>query len=123
MPAQIRSFAPSDLEGCHCLLTANGWAHRIADQAYLERLIGASQRVMVAVADDQIVGFARAITDGLSNGYISMVVVAPSHRGAGHRAQLGRRLDWREQRNNLDAAGGTLPGFGIFCEVGFCFVR
>lgn len=46
-------------------------------------MISASQRVDVAVGDDEIVGFARAIVDGVSNGYVSMAVVAEQHRRRG----------------------------------------
>ena len=82
-PVHIRSFAPTDLDGAFELLTAHGWGHRIPNRLFLERLITASQRVAVATSQSQIIGFARAITDGLSNGYLSMVVVAPEWRSQG----------------------------------------
>ena len=81
---QIRSAAASDADAIHRLLSANGWAHRIADAAHLGRLISASQQAVVALsADGEIVGFARAIGDGISNGYLSMVVVAEPLRRQG----------------------------------------
>lgn len=81
---QIRSAAASDADAIHRLLCANGWAHRIADAAHLGRLISASQQAVVALsADGEIVGFARAIGDGISNGYLSMVVVAEPLRRQG----------------------------------------
>ncbi|MDM0123320.1 GNAT family N-acetyltransferase [Variovorax arabinosiphilus] len=85
---QVRSIAPSDFEAVHHLLVTSGWAHRVSDVNDLSRLISASQRAVVAVVDDEIAGFARAITDGISNGYVSMVVVAEQHRRRG----IGRAL-------------------------------
>lgn len=84
----VRRFEVADLEDAYQLLSANGWAHRISDPLFLERLVSGSQCVVVAISKDKIIGFARAITDGLSNGYLSMVVVAPEWRGRG----VGRRL-------------------------------
>ena len=59
---------------------ANGWSHRVGDPEHFAALMRHSQRTAVAIADtEEIVGFARAITDGLSNGYLSMVAVAIEH--------------------------------------------
>jgi len=80
---QIRSIGAPDFEAVRHLLMTSGWAHRIGSAPEFSRLISASQRAMVAVEDEQIVGFARAITDEISNGYVSMVVVAEQYRRRG----------------------------------------
>ena len=72
----------------YALLVAHGWSHRLSNLSQLEALVAASQCNLVAVHGDEVVGYARAITDGLSNGYLSMLVVATAFRGRG----LGRAL-------------------------------
>lgn len=115
----IRCFAPTDLPSAYALLVTNGWAHRIADQDYLQRLINASQTVMVAAAGDKVVGFARAITDGLSNGYLSMVVVAPEHRGWGTGRKLVEAVTGANDSVTwvLRASRSQAPSF--FAKLGF----
>ncbi len=78
---------PFEVSAVLTLLADNGWRDRIGDVSQFQALIAASQVADVAVVGGQVVGFARGITDGLSNGYLSMVVVAQSHRGQG----IGRR--------------------------------
>ena len=86
---EIRPVEPSEVESVRLFLIANGWAHRVGSSAEFAGLIRASQQRVVAIAPGgEVVGFARAITDGFSNGYISMVVVAPDQRRQG----IGRRL-------------------------------
>ena len=86
---EIRAPGPAELPAARALLEACGWAHRLGTPAEFEALLAASQRVLVAVAPDgQLIGFARALTDGLSNGYLSMVAVAPAWRRRG----VGRAL-------------------------------
>jgi N-acetylglutamate synthase-like GNAT family acetyltransferase len=84
----IRPCSPDDLLAVYQLLTTTGWEHRIGSLHQLQQLVDASQQAWVAQHDGAVLGFARAITDGLSNGYLSMVVVHPQHRGQG----MGRAL-------------------------------
>lgn len=89
---KTRLFDQGDAAEVYRLLTANGWQHRIPSTEYLQKLAAASQRVVVALDETRIVGFARAITDGLSNGYLSMVVVEESCRGQGIGTRLVERI-------------------------------
>ena len=52
----------------------------------------ATRRAVVAWEDARVVGFARALCDEVSNGYISMVAVAPDRRGRGIGRQLVEQL-------------------------------
>lgn len=113
----IRPIETQDVEAARQLLLAAGWDRRVDDAAEFQRLLAQSSAALVAVGDapgeppdalepgqapaGEVMGFLRALTDGMSNGYISMVVVAPAHRGRGVgsalvRAVMGedRRMTW-----------------------------
>ena len=91
-PWEIRPVRPSEMEACRLLLQANHWGPRVADAAIFADLVRRSPVAIVAVERGQVIGFLRALTDGLFNGYISMVVVDQAHRGQGVGTALVRSV-------------------------------
>ena len=117
---QIRAAAASDADAVHRLLSASGWAHRIADAAHLGRLISASQQAVVALsADGEIVGFARAIGDGISNGYLSMVVVAEPFRRRGIGQALVEHIAGSSPDITWVLRAGRPGAAEFFAKLGF----
>lgn len=116
---EFRGLKPSDIEEVHLLLTNSGWAHRMGSLPQFEKLLNASQVAVVAILDGRIVGFARGITDGLSNGYLSMVVVQAECRGKG----IGRGLVEHAMGSNTQITwmlrAGRDGASEFFAKLGF----
>ena len=85
---EFRSITPEDYEIVRQFLAEVGWQHRVGNPDQFRRMMEKTDRTVVAWDDSRIVGFARALCDGVSNGYISMVAVAAERRGQG----IGRKL-------------------------------
>jgi ribosomal protein S18 acetylase RimI-like enzyme len=92
MAVTFRAITRGDYEQVRQLFIDTGWEQRVADQGRFERMVAGASRTVVAVEDTRVVGFARALFDGASNGYISTVAVAPDRRGRGIGRQMVQRL-------------------------------
>jgi len=89
---KFRSITPEDYESIRQFLSEVGWQHRVNDPERFKKMLEHTNRTVVAVDDSRIVGFARALCDEVSNGYISMVAVAADKRGQGIGGELVRQL-------------------------------
>ena len=89
---EFRPVNPDDYGPVRQFLSEMGWHDRVADPDKFRKMMESTSRTVVAVDGSRIVGFARAVCDEVSNGYISMVGVAPDKRGQGIGRELVRQL-------------------------------
>lgn len=87
-----RAAVPEDFSAIRDFLAENGWQKRVADEQRFRKMIENASRTVVAFDDDRLVGFARALCDDVSNGYIGTVVVAEDKRKFGVGREMVSRL-------------------------------
>lgn len=69
----------------------DGWATPLNADEHV-KLLRAAAHVVLAVEDDQVVGFVNALSDGVLTAYIPLLEVLPAWRGQGIGSELVRRL-------------------------------
>lgn len=69
-----------------------GWHNRARDTGRLAQLVSGSMFIASAWHGDRLVGFARAISDGISQAFISDVAILEDYRRRGIGRELVGRL-------------------------------
>ena len=89
---EYKSAASADYEKIRLFLSKNGWEKRVANKEKFRKMMENADRTVIAFDGERIVGFARALCDEVSNGYIGTVAVAEDFRGRGIGRELVERL-------------------------------
>ncbi|UUZ65063.1 GNAT family N-acetyltransferase [Polaromonas sp. P1-6] len=116
---QVRDIQASEIEPVRQFLCANGWAHRVGSAEQFSVLLSNTQRTALALEGADIVGFARGITDGFSNGYLSMVVVSPAHQHQGIGSALVRHVTGNDPGITWVLRAGREGAQEFFEKLGF----
>ena len=116
---QVRKILPEEYEQARLLLAANDWGPRVQDPEVFGELVARSHVALVAVEDNLVVGFLRAISDGIFNGYISMVVVAREYRGRGVGTALVQQAMGDNDRMTWVLRAGRTGVSAFYEKLGF----
>jgi ribosomal protein S18 acetylase RimI-like enzyme len=114
-----REALPSEAKSIRRFLSSNGWSHRVGSPEGFAVLLRASSRTAVVCSGTEVVGFARGITDGLSNGYLSMVAVAPVFRRRGIGSALVAHVTAGSFEVSWVLQAGRSGASEFFAKLGF----
>lgn len=115
----FRPAEPEDFEAIRQFLAENGWKRRVANAARFRIMMENADRTVVAFDGERIVGFARALCDNVSNGYIGTVVVAEGFRRKGVGRALVERLIGDDPNITWVLRAGRAGSMEFWKKMGF----
>ena len=81
-----------DIDALHAFLSVDAYWAEGRPRETVERLVREASRVVGLYFNGELVGFCRAVTDGVSFAYLADVYVLPEHRGKGLGVELVREM-------------------------------
>src|SRR6202521_972518 len=81
-----------DLDAVHAFISEQSYWGRGRTRELTQATVKGSTRVLGLYRDGEQVGFARAVTDGVTVGYLADVYVLAAHRGRGLGLELVREM-------------------------------
>ena len=108
-----------DLTDLHRFLSTDSYWAVGRPRETVERLVREAQRVVGLYRGERLVGFCRAVTDGVAFAYLADVYVLPEFRGRGLGVELVREMVERGPYANLAWLLHTSDAHGLYKKFGF----
>src|SRR5947209_7917408 len=110
-----------DLDAVWDFLSTEAYWARWRTREVVERQVQSAWRVVGAYVQGsgEMVGFARAISDGYAHAYLSDVFVVPPHRGLGLGVRLVQRMIDEGPGSNFLWMLHTRDAQGLYAKFGF----
>jgi ribosomal protein S18 acetylase RimI-like enzyme len=110
-----------DVSAVHAFISRESYWGRGRPRERVQRTVDGSTRVVGLYDGEHQIGFARAVSDGVTVAYLADVYVLPAYRGRGLGLALVREMveggpgDWSEVRWLLHTADAQ----GLYRKIGF----
>ena len=108
-----------DVDAVHRYLSEEAYWVRGRDRATIERLVRESTRVIGVYHGDELVGFARVISDGSSMAWLGDVFVLEEHQGRRLGVELVREAVEHPEHRDLPWYLNTRDAHGLYARFGF----
>jgi GNAT superfamily N-acetyltransferase len=100
-------------------LTTQAYWGRWRGRDEIARQLAAAWRVVGVYRDDAMVGFARAVSDGVAFAYLADVYVESAHRGHGLGAALVHEIVEGNGADRFRWVLHTRDAHGLYAKLGF----
>lgn len=108
-----------DIAAVHRFLSEEAYWVPGRDRQTIERLVRESARVIGAYLGEELVGFARVVSDGSSVAWLGDVFVLAGHRGHGIGVELVREAVEDPRYRDLPWFLNTRDAHGLYARFGF----